>query len=151
VRVAVAIDAGGGRRSIRPLRDGVEAVLVRGLFVGVALGACDPGRSILVRRGLHVLVAIDAGEHSTVDGLLHLFGVDGEADRLAIRIGGGERGVRVAGETVGVLRLVLGAGERCPGEQEDDDRQRTELARGSHAASTREAGLSCGDCDHSAR
>ena len=82
-----------------------------------------------MRRGLHVLVAVDAGEHSAVDGLLQLFGVDGEADRLAVGIGGGERGVGVAGETLLVLRLVLGAGERGQREQEDDHRQRTELAR----------------------
>jgi hypothetical protein len=45
---------------------------------------------------------------------------------------------------------VLGAGEGCPREHEDDDRQRTELAHGFHAASTRQSSLPCGDCDHTA-
>ncbi len=70
VRVAVTIDAGGSGRSVGLLRGGVEAVLIRGLRVGVALGAGDLRGSRGVRRGLHVLVAVHAGEHSAVDGLL---------------------------------------------------------------------------------
>ena len=92
VRVAVTIDAGGGRRPVGLLRGGVEAVPVRGLRIGVALGAGDLRGSRFVRRRLHVLVAVHAGEHTAVDGLLHLAGIDGEADRPAAGVSGGECG-----------------------------------------------------------
>jgi len=86
VRIAMAIDAGRDRAAVRLLRRGVEAVLVLRLRVGMALHAGDLGRSIFVRRRLDVLVAVHAGEHLPVNGLLHLVRIDVQAHLLAARV-----------------------------------------------------------------
>src|ERR1035437_2740210 len=85
VRIAMATNAGRGCRSVL-LRCSVEAVLIRGLCVGVTLRAFDFRGGRLVWRRLYILVAVDAGEHAAMDGLLHLVRVDGEADCFSIRV-----------------------------------------------------------------
>lgn len=104
--------AGLARFRVSAMRPGVERT-------GVALGAGDFFGRLVVRQALHVLVAIHAGEHGAVDGVLELVFVDVEADHRAVYVLG-EGGIAVAGETVCVLELlrVGGTGKKrkrqCP-------------------------------------
>ena len=83
----------------------MSAVRVSSLRVGVALGAGDLLRSLVVHEALDVGVAVDAGQQGTVNGMPELGLVDVEADRLAIHIRG-ERLVGVARETIGIFQLL---------------------------------------------
>ena len=58
-----------------------------------------------MRRGLHVLVAVHAGEHAAVDGGVLFAGVDG---RVGVGSVGGWHCVGVAGEAFGILGFRLG-------------------------------------------
>ena len=87
----------------------MQGVLPGLLGFGVATVAGDLLGSGLVDRPLDVCMAIDAGEHGAVDGVLELCSIDVEAGGLAVDIAG-ERFVGVAGEAVGVFRLWRGVG-----------------------------------------
>ena len=75
-----------------------------------------------MRQALHILVAIHAGEHAAVDGMLELVLVDEEADRRSVLVRAGERGVGVAGEAVRVLELLRGVCGRGPGKKKENER-----------------------------
>ncbi len=118
VRVTVAVLAGsGGGAGLCGL--GMQAVRVRLLRIAVAVGAGN----LFGRRGmaqfLHVLVAIDAGEHGAVDGVGELGAVDVEADRLAI-VSVGQGLVGMAGEAVFIFEFVFGPRHCRRGEQREN-------------------------------
>ena len=95
----------GGRLRIASLDGlGVIAALVSRLLIGVASGAGNLGWRVLVRRSLHVGVAIDAGEHAPVDGSLESVGIHRDADRLAADILG-QGGIAMAGQALFVRGL----------------------------------------------
>lgn len=62
----------------------MEAAIVRGLFVGMASGTNDLGRSCLMRRRLNVSVAVDAGKHPAMNRHLEFLLIDVEADRFPV-------------------------------------------------------------------
>jgi hypothetical protein len=62
----------------------VEAAIVGGLLVGMASGASNFLGNGLVRSAFYVGVAIDAGEHAAVDGILESLRIDVQADGLAV-------------------------------------------------------------------
>jgi hypothetical protein len=83
----------------------------------MALGAGDlPGRG-LMRQALYILVAIHAGEYATVNRMPQLAFIHIQADLPAIHLRG-QGGVGVAGKAIPVLELLLGAGRRTPGKQQ---------------------------------
>src|SRR6185437_13173145 len=94
VRAAVAVDAGGGVRVPALNRFSVMTAIIGGLLIGVTIGATDLFGSGFVRGALYVRVAIHAGQHAAVDGILERFRIDMEANRLAIDLVA-ERGVAV--------------------------------------------------------
>ncbi len=68
--------AGSGDLCVRAVRVGI-------LRVSMAIGAENLLRRRLVGQALHILVAVHAGQlHRAVDGVLELFGVDEQRDRL---------------------------------------------------------------------
>jgi hypothetical protein len=107
VRGAVAVNASGSRRSIAGglCVHAVRVCLLRG---GVAIGAGNFGRRLVVSRAVLVLVAIDTPKHFAMNGVLELILVDEETYRLAIFLFCQGR-VGVAGEAVRVLALLSGA------------------------------------------
>ncbi len=116
VRASVAVPAIGRRCSTGLGRLGVQAVLVRHLLVGVAIGAGRIPPGVLVGRIVSRLVAIHAGEQGTVDRMLQLVFIHVQADLLAVHVFG-HGGVGVAGKTVFVRRLMLGIGRTGPDKQ----------------------------------
>ena len=69
VRGAVAVNTNsGGGRSAGGL--GMDAVRIRILRGGVAIGTGDFCGRILVRQAGHVFVTVDAAKHLAVDGVL---------------------------------------------------------------------------------
>jgi hypothetical protein len=97
VWAAVAVDAGGGVRVPALKRFGVMTAIIGGLLIGVTCGATDLFGSGFVGGALYVGMAIHAGEHAAVDGILEGFRIDMQANRLAIDLVA-ERGVAVTGE-----------------------------------------------------
>ena len=65
-----------------------------------------------MRRGLQIGVAVHAGEHAAMDGVLEGLGVDVEAGGLAVNFVR-KSGVGVAGETIvrGGLWWLFGSGD----------------------------------------
>ena len=102
----------------------MHAVRVRVFRICMAIGAHDlPGRS-LVRKRLHVLVAIHTGKlHRSVNGIVNFLCIDEEGDLLTVYIFG-EGGVAVTREAIFVFQLVLGASGE--GRAQQKHRQRTE-------------------------
>ena len=96
--------------------DGVRAVRICGLRFSVAIGAGNLFRGRFVRETLHVLVAVDAGEHRAVHGLLQLFSIHEQIRLLAICFGR-ERLVGVASEAVFIFGLMFGASCEDPAKQ----------------------------------
>jgi len=92
-------------------------VRICSLLIRMALRASDLLRRRFVDQALHVLVAIDATEHSAVDGMLQLVFIHEQADLAAVRIFT-QCGVGVAGETVFVFQLLLSACGRGPYKQQ---------------------------------
>jgi len=102
----------------------VCAVRVSSLCIGMAVSAENLLRWRIVRQALHVFVAVHTGEfHRAVDGVLELLAVNEKRDGLAVHIGGEGR-VTVAGETIFVFQLVLGAS--VEGRAQQKERKRTE-------------------------
>lgn len=62
-------------------------------------------------------MAVDAGEHAAVNGMLEFGAVDEEADGFAFDLRGG-CGVGVAGEAGFVLDFLCGVGVRGPEKKE---------------------------------
>jgi hypothetical protein len=88
VGAAVAVLAIGGNLSAGDDL-GVGAVCVSILRASMAISAENLLRRRLVRKALHVLVAIHARElHRSMDGVLELLGVHEKRYRLAIHVGG---------------------------------------------------------------
>ena len=87
----------------------------------MALGAGDLLRSGLMDQALHILVAIHAGEHRAVNGMLQLFFIHVQADLLAVHFGG-QSGVGVAGKAVFIFGLVLGVSRAGPCKQGQNER-----------------------------
>ena len=115
VHAAVAVLAARRRRA--GLGDlGVGTAQISIARVGMAPGALDLLRRRVMDEALHVLVAIDAGEHGAVDGVLQLGFIDKQALRLAVDVLS-HGGVRVAGKTVRVFDLRLGMRRGSPKEQ----------------------------------
>lgn len=123
---------------------GVNAVRISLPLVGVALGAGDFFRGGIVRETLDVCVAVDALEHGTVNGVLELVGVDGDA----VAVARGHAGVAVAGKAVGVLELLRGEWGGGPGKTKKDERKRCKPASKVHALRRRFGENSCRDCSH---
>ena len=84
MRAAMAIDAGGSLAVTTLHGFAVEAAIVGGLLVGMASGASNFLGNGLVRSAFYVGVAIDAGEHAAVDGILESLRIDVQADGLAV-------------------------------------------------------------------
>ncbi len=148
VNVAVAVLATGGNLSAL-VHFRVDAVLIRLAGIGVALRAADFLRGRLVRQALHILVAIHAGEHAAVDGMLELALVDEEADRRSVLVRGGERGVGVAGEAVRVLELLRGVCGRGPGKKKENERANEKTSCNVHTLRRCLCEKSCRDSCHS--
>ena len=107
VRASVAVLA-VCPRSAGPVGLGMEAMCVSLLRISVALGATNlPGRGFM-DQALHILVAIHAGKQIAVDGMFHLVSIHVQADLLSV-LHRSQGGVGVAGKTVFVLGLLLGA------------------------------------------
>lgn len=120
----MAIGAGGGGDTgLRGLR--MRAVLVGGLSIWVTLRAGDFLRRRVVRQGFDVGMAIDAGKHCAVNGVLHPGRIHEEAMRLSVDIDG-QASVAMAGEAILVLELVLCRESDCPGKKSGkyDSRQK---------------------------
>src|SRR5579864_3513819 len=80
----MAIDA-GGRLAVTTLHGfAVEAAIVGGFLVGMAGGASNFLRNGLVRRAFYIGVAVNAGKHAAVDGILESLRIDVQADGLAV-------------------------------------------------------------------
>jgi len=80
----MAIDAGGGFAVTALHGLTVEAAIVGGLLVGMAGGASNfPGNGF-VSGAFYIGVAVDAGKHAAVDGILESLRIDVEADGLAV-------------------------------------------------------------------
>jgi hypothetical protein len=89
----------------------MHAVGVRILGGGVAIGAGNFCRRLVMHQAFYILVAVDATQQLAVDGVLELILVDEETKRLAVFIGC-QRAVAMAGEAIGVLKLL---GSMCAG------------------------------------
>ena len=117
MRASMAIDAGScvAVASLNSLA--VETAVVRCLLVGVASCAGDfQGRSF-VRGTLDVGVAIHAGKHAAMDGILEPLGVHMQAHRLAVDVVG-QRSIAMASQTFFRSRFRrLLAGWRLGGRQ----------------------------------
>ena len=98
-----------------------------------------------MRRGLHVFVAVHAGEHAAVDGSVLFAGVDGRIGVGSVR---GWHCVGVAGEAFGILGFRLGGNSSCESKQGSNSAQRADFPRESHAQSTRRTARACGDSGH---
>ena len=72
------------------------AAVVGSLLVGMASRTGNLGRSIFVGRSLYVGMAVDAGEHSSMDRSFKSVGIDGNTDLLAANVLG-HGGIAVAG------------------------------------------------------
>ena len=94
----------------------MRAVGVGILSVSMAVGTRDFLRRRFVREALYVLVAIHAGEHGTVHGLLELCRIDAKGFLLTVGLCG-ESLVRVAGETIFIFGLMFGASCEDPAKQ----------------------------------
>ena len=124
MRIAMTILAGGRWRLARFAGLRVQRSSPGMLRIRVALLARDLFRRLVMRQALHVFVAVHAGEfHGRVNGVLELFRVHVEREGLAVYLGG-ESCVTMAGETVFVFQLVLGASGE--GRAQQKERQRTE-------------------------
>jgi hypothetical protein len=98
VRAAVAIDAGGCvHASMRLFR--VEAAIIRGLLIGVALPAGDFLRCGFVCQVFNIGVAIHASEHAAVNRIFERPRIHVQADRLAVHIVSQAR-IAMAGEAI---------------------------------------------------
>src|SRR6516225_3157476 len=84
MRATVASNAGRGLSIASFHGLCVKAPVVCGLLFRVALGASDLCWSGFVRRSLHVRVAIDAGEHASVNRALERVRIYEKAQRFAI-------------------------------------------------------------------
>ena len=95
---------------------GADVIICHHLSIGMTSRATDLFGSGFVRGALYVGVAVHAGEHAAVDGILERFRIDMQANRLAIDLVG-ERGVAVAGEALisGRLGRFLFPGSRQGG------------------------------------
>ncbi len=83
VRLAMAVLAGSsGTTGLSQL--GMEAMRVGLLRIAVAVGAADSLRWRLMGEALDVFVAVDAGEHAAMEGVLKLVAIDEESNRLAV-------------------------------------------------------------------
>ncbi len=107
---------------------GVNAMRVGFVRVGVALVAGDFFRGRIVRDAFDVGVAIDAGEHGAVNGVLGFVLVDGDA----VAVARGHGGVGVAGEAVGVLELLRGSRGRGPKKKREDEQWNREPTSNVH-------------------
>jgi len=114
----------------------VIAALVSRLLIGMAGGAGNLGWRVLVRRGLHVGVAVDAGEHAAVDGSLESVGIQRDADRLAANILG-HGGIAVARQTFlvgGLWGIDFLSGRECsPREYQTQESKLQDVQRGACA------------------
>ena len=99
VWAAVAVDAGGGVRVPALNRFSVMTAIIGGLLIGVTSGATDLFGSGFVCGALYVGVAIHAGEHAAMDGILERFRIDMQANRLAIDLMT-QRGVAMTSEAL---------------------------------------------------
>ena len=114
MRAAVAVDAGGGMGISALNRLGMEAALVCALLIGVAGGAGNLLGRRFVGCVLYVGVAVHAGEHAAVDGILESLRIHVEANGLAIHFMA-EGGVAVAGKARirGRFWRLLGSSVKC--------------------------------------
>jgi len=71
----------------------------------VALGASNSQRSRLMRKALHVLVAVNAGKHAAVNGVLEFGLIHEQADGLAVFLRG-QASVAMAGKAIRILELL---------------------------------------------
>ncbi len=108
----MAIYAGGRVRISISDCFSMKAAIVGGLFVRMASGAGNFLGSGFVGRALYVCVAIHAGEHAAMNGILKRLRVDVQTDLLSILFVA-EAGVTVAGKAIicgGFGSLLGGAG-----------------------------------------
>ena len=110
----------------------MQAMRVSLLRFRVALGAGNFLRRSFVDKALHICVAIHAGKHAAVNGMLHLDFVHIQAGGLAVYIFC-QCGVGVAGKAVRVFDLVFGASRGSPGEQTQNERWSENSTGGVHA------------------
>ena len=122
--------AGSGDLCMRTVRVGV-------LRVSMAIGAQHFLRRRLVRKALHILVAVHAGQlHGAVNRVLHLFCIDEERHRLSVHVGGEGR-VTVAGEAIFIFQLVLGASGEGRAQQKEYERTEQDSAGNFHGVRRR--------------
>src|SRR5690348_273271 len=105
MRAAMTTRAGGCLAVAGLDRLGMQATVIDYLLIGMAPVACDLRRGGLVHGTLDVSVAVHAGEHAAVDGILELRGIHVQTDWLAGDLFGEGR-VTVASQTVVVGRLL---------------------------------------------
>ena len=111
----------------------MEAMCICRRRFDVAGFAYDFLRSCFVRKALHVLVAIDAGElHRSVDGVLKLLAIYKERYLLAIDVFG-QGCVAMASEAVFIFQLVLGANGESRAQQKENEGTKQNSAGYFHA------------------
>ena len=97
-------------------RNRMFAARVSLLRIRMALPTRDLLRRCVVHQALDIGVAVNARKQAPVDGVLQLAHIDKQAQRLPVHIGR-QRGVRVAGEAVCILRLLCTMRQMGPGKQ----------------------------------
>lgn len=111
VRAAVTIHTSGSVAVSAGHGLGVVAAIVSGLLVGVAAGTADFLGRGFVRGALYIGVAVHAGKHAAVDGILEGLRINVQAYLFAIDLMS-QAGVTVAGEALvdGRFRGIFFAG-----------------------------------------
>ena len=148
VDVSVAVFA-CGRRGSGGGWFGMKTVRIGQLCISVAVGTRNLFRRGFVDQAFYIFMAIDAGEHGAVDGMLQLFRIDEQADLVSVLIGC-QGGIGVAGEAVFVLQLMFGASCKAPAEQ-NEERREQDSAREFHASRRRQAEKYYRDRSHEVR
>jgi hypothetical protein len=74
-----------------------------------------------MRQALHILVAIHAGKHGAMNGMLELAFIHKQADLFALHVRG-QCGVGVTGKTVSILELMFGMSRTSPDKQGQNER-----------------------------
>ena len=108
---AVTIRASSGLAVACLDRCCMKTAFVGGLLISMTRGTRNLRRRVLVRRCLHICVAIHAGEHGAVNGCFERVRIHVQADLLPVNLGA-HRWVAMAGQAlvVGGFRLTLGKG-----------------------------------------
>ena len=116
VSTAMAVLTSGSRRT-NLARDSVRAMRVSILRFGVALRATYLGWRSLMRKALHVLVAINTTEHASMDRVFQFALVHKKADLLSVHIFC-QRIVGVTDKAISVFKLLSGTCGEGPNQKQ---------------------------------